>query len=633
MPAEPVITVPRAPRRARYVIPRDTPRRGEFLAAIGVALVLLHLIFAQLTLILALIFFGVTKVTRWRPAWLELPAAAGLLWTLAIGPATALAGFTAGPALVVSYLGGIAGDSGRLLHLGLAYSAMGQWLPRQLPVALITGAAEAAIAAWLEWLHTDEWEVRPPRPGLAVAVRRAVLTHIVRSGGVVARDGARLGVDEATGLAATLSWDEVAGGVLVVGSARSGTSTSSFQLVHAAIRLRKPVIVVNLGGGSDLASSLAAVCAAVDAPFHEFSAAGPASYEPFRVGSPARRAALVTAMINWSGTSGHYRESFAAYLGDVFELIEAAPADRRIPVLDDVAHLLDPLALEARMAQVPAYHPGRAALAGRIRASVSLARDEPELLMIASSQLAQLRQSPIGRWLRPAPASTGGSGGSGGGPIDLGRVVRERAVVLFSLESPGHASAAARLAWLIGQDILATDRDLQEIGIDGDGLAWFDHCEGLPQHTLRDLISHGAEAGLPVMLTTTSARAAAGLAAQVNALVIHRIPDPDSAAQFAAQTGERLVPEAWAAPGDPELTPAPQVPASALQGLGRGRFTLVVRRPVGRLVTTARTVPAALPGPAGSAPPGPAGSAPPGRGRGRRPAVTRAGDVAVPETT
>ena len=575
MPAEPVITVPRAPRRARYVIPRDTPRRGEFLAAIGVALVLLHLIFAQLTLILALVFFGVTKVTRWRPAWLELPAAAGLLWTLAIGPATALAGFTAGPALVVSYLGGISGDSARLLHLGLAYSAMGHWLPRQLPVALITGAAEAAVAVWLEWLHTDEWEVRPPRPGLAVAARRAALTHTVRSGGVVARDGARLGVDEATGLAATLSWDEVAGGVLVVGSARSGTSTSSFQLVHAAIRLRKPVIVVNLGGGSDLASSLAAVCAAVDAPFHEFSAAGPASYEPFRVGSPARRAALVTAMINWSGTSDHYRESFAAYLGDVFELIEAAPADRRIPVLDDVAHLLDPLALEARMAQVPAYHPGHAAAR---RPDPGLGQPGPGRARAAHDRVQPAGPAAPVAHRALAPAGPASAGAAGGGPIDLGRVVRERAVVLFSLGSPGHASAAARLAWLIGQDILATDRDLQEIGIDGDGLAWFDHCEGLPQHTLRDLISHGAEAGLPVMLTTTSARAAAGLAAQVNALVIHRIPDPDSAEQFAAQTGKRLVPGAWAAPGDPELTPVSQVPASALQELGRGRFTLVVRR-------------------------------------------------------
>src|ERR1700760_688012 len=185
MPAEPVLTAPRAPRRARYVIPSQTPRRGELLAAIGVLLVLFHVIFAQLTLILALIFFGVTKVTRWRPAWLEVPAAAGLPWTLAIGPATALAGFAAGPSLVVSYLGGISGDSSRLLHLGVAYAGMGHWLPRQLPVALMTGAAEAGIAAWLDWLHTDEWDVPPPRPGLGAAIRRAVVTHTIRSGGVV----------------------------------------------------------------------------------------------------------------------------------------------------------------------------------------------------------------------------------------------------------------------------------------------------------------------------------------------------------------------------------------------------------------------------------------------------------------
>src|SRR5262249_49319109 len=153
---------------------------------------------------------------------------------------------------------------------------------------------------------------------------------------------------------------------------------------------------------------------------------GPGSYEPFRVGSPARRADLVTAMINWSGTADHYRRSFATYLTDVFELIEAAPADRRIPILDDVTHLLDPRALAARLAQVPDYHPRHAALSERVRASAGLAQDEPELLMTVTSQLAQLRESPIGRWLRPAPASASGTGASG--HIDLGRVVRERAV-------------------------------------------------------------------------------------------------------------------------------------------------------------------------------------------------------------
>ena len=120
--------------------------------------------------------------------------------------------------------------------------------------------------------------------------------------------------------------------------------------------------------------------------------------------------------------------------------------------------------------------------------------------------------------------------------------------MLFSLGSAGHASAAARLAWLVGQDILAADEDLRDIGIDGDGLAWFDHCEGLPQPMLRDLISRGAEVGLPVVLTTTSARAGAGVASHVNALGIHRMPDADSAEVFAGHTGERLVPGPGAGP-------------------------------------------------------------------------------------
>lgn len=620
MPAEPVTAAERMPRRARYLIPRDVPRRAEFLAAAGVALVILHLIFAQLTIALALVFHGVTKVSRWRPGWLAAPAAAGLLWTLAIGPAVAATGFAAGPARVAAYLGGIAGHFSRLMHLGAAYSGMGHWLLRQLPLALIAGAAEAALAAWLDWLHTDEWNVPPPRPGLIVTIRRTALIRAIRSGMVVTRDGACLGVEEVSGRPAALSWPEIAGGVLVAGSARSGTTTTSFQLAHAAIRLRKPVIVVNLGGGTDLAGPLSAVCAAVSAPFYEFSAAGPGSYEPFRYGDPARRASLVTAMINWSGTADHYRRSCAAYLHDVFELIDAAPAGPRVPVLDDVAHLLDPAALQARMERVPPYHARRRALAERIRTSASLASADPEMLAAAASQLGQLRASPIGQWLRP--------GGAASRPhIDIGNVIRERAVALFSLGAGGHASAAARLAWLIGQDILAADADLCEIGISGDGIAWFDHCEGLPQPMLKELIGRGADAGLPVLLATTSARAGLGLAGEVNALVIHHMPDAGSAERFAGLTGEKLVPGPYgqaalaAPPGSghaaasrataaaaavtdapaagqdgPPLTRKPVVSPAALQQFGRGEFALVVRQPMWRLAPRARTVPARVPG-------------------------------------
>ena len=40
------------PRRARYLVPRGLPRRGEILAACLVLAVLAHVLFAQLTLIL-----------------------------------------------------------------------------------------------------------------------------------------------------------------------------------------------------------------------------------------------------------------------------------------------------------------------------------------------------------------------------------------------------------------------------------------------------------------------------------------------------------------------------------------------------------------------------------------------------
>src|SRR5215472_1477471 len=152
MPADAVTGAERTPRPGRYLIPGDVPRRGELIAVCAVLVVVAHLLFAQLTLILAVAFVIITRLSRWRPVWLAVPAAAGLVWVLAIGPAAAAAGFGQGPAQIAAYLG-------RLGHLGAAYSGIGHWLPRQFPLALILAAAEAAFVAWLTWLHTDEWKL------------------------------------------------------------------------------------------------------------------------------------------------------------------------------------------------------------------------------------------------------------------------------------------------------------------------------------------------------------------------------------------------------------------------------------------------------------------------------------------
>jgi hypothetical protein len=68
------------------------------MAAFAVLVVLAHLLFARLTFVLAAVFAAVGRTTRWRLWWLAVPAAAGLAWTLAIGPGAAAAGFAAGPA-------------------------------------------------------------------------------------------------------------------------------------------------------------------------------------------------------------------------------------------------------------------------------------------------------------------------------------------------------------------------------------------------------------------------------------------------------------------------------------------------------------------------------------------------------
>ena len=597
------------PRRARYLIPRGLPRRDEILAVCVVLAVLAHVLFAQLTIILAVVFYLITKMTRWRLSWLAVPAAAGLAWTAAAGPRAAAAGFAAGPAQIADYLGASGHQADHLLHFTAAFTGIGTWLPRQLPLAIVAGAAEAALAGWLSWLHTDEWNLPPARPGLIVAARRAATVRAIRAGGVVTRDGGCLGVVPGSGARITLSWAEAAEGVSVCGSAGPDVLSTSFQLIHAAVRRRKPVLAVDHTCDQGLTGRLAAVCAAAGAPLLVFGAAqgqraGAAAawaqmacYEPFRHGDPGRRAAMVTAMLSWDGPGRQYRRSCLAYLEDVFELLDAAPGDPRVPVLDDVIHLLNPVAMRARMEYVPAVYPRRDVLAERTRVSMSLISAEPATTAELRRQLQELRASPLGRWLRP----------SAGGPaadIDLGRAVAERAVVLFRLGGPDPSSppeSSAMLTRLVCQDLLAAGAALNGIGVDGDGIVWLSECGSLPRHAVTDMIARGAASGLPVLAATTSSQVAADLADLVNVVVAYRMNDAAAARRLSEVTGAA----APAGPGRPpepgaiadpgvQAGPAPEADAAGLSALRDGEFLLAVKD-LRRLVPRGLPVPARVP--------------------------------------
>jgi hypothetical protein len=224
---------------------------------LGVLVVLVHLLLAQTTLILAAAALLTSRISRWRPPWLAVPAAVGLAWTAQIGPGPALAGFLAGPRQLLAGLSGAAGHPGRLARLGTALAGAGHWLPRQLPLALLLAAGEAAAAGWLNRGAIDY------RPGLVVALRRRRTVAALAAGEVVTRAGCGLGLDTGTGRPAEISWARAEGGVLVVAGPGPGASAlAAFPLACAAARRHKALIVIDLAGQAWLAGALADACAA-----------------------------------------------------------------------------------------------------------------------------------------------------------------------------------------------------------------------------------------------------------------------------------------------------------------------------------------------------------------------------------
>ncbi|MGA8458257.1 MAG: hypothetical protein WB800_22830, partial [Streptosporangiaceae bacterium] len=331
----------------------------------------------------------------------------------------------------------------------------------------------------------------------------------LRSGaGVVTRDGCCVGVDVTTGRPAAISWREAEGGVLCAGTA---VGQSGFALAHAAIRRRKPVIVIDLTGSPRLAESLAAACTEPGAPFSCFGPAGPCCYEPLRGGDPARAAALVMATIDWTDVGDQQRRSCAAYLTDALAVQAAAPGDRRLPVLDDLVGLLTPDGLRERAAQIPPYRSRRDVLADRVAVSARLLQADPSIVAAPAAQLPRLRASALGRWLGP--------GLEGTPRVSLGQTVRDRGVTLFSLDRGADDNAAAMIAGLVVADLTAVCGELAGMSVPGDSLAWINGCEIAGQRALADLVRIGHGAGMAVVLGTGPGDTADRLAAEVNVLV------------------------------------------------------------------------------------------------------------------
>ncbi len=235
------------PRR-RLLPPRapDGRARSGELAAGLTALAAAQALLAPAVLLTAAGLIVAGRLTRWRPSWLSVPLLAGGYWLAAEGFRRSAAALAHGGARLASAELAVASRPGRLLQPGTLGIGAGRWIPQQLPLALLAGSAEAAVTLLACW----QCRGRPAwRPGLAAVTRQLLAAPGLRAGRTVTARGCVVGLVTATGKRAEFTWAAAERGVLVTGSDATQIARPALAVVCAAIRRRKPVIVIELGPG------------------------------------------------------------------------------------------------------------------------------------------------------------------------------------------------------------------------------------------------------------------------------------------------------------------------------------------------------------------------------------------------
>ena len=245
----------RRPHRSRLDHPdllAGSFRSGELAAGLAAVTVVAQCALAPVTLLAAGLLVLVGRISRWPLAWLLLPALGSACWLAVEGlPATAHA-FTAGAGRLISADLAIALHPGRLLHPAAAFAGAVRWLPRELPLLLLAGTAEAAIVLWPRHAQRSglitalrPGLVAPQWPGLVAALRRRAAAAALAAGHTVTADGFAIGVS-GSGRRAAVSWAQAGRGVLLTGGDPAELDQIGLAIACAAARRRKAMLVLDL---------------------------------------------------------------------------------------------------------------------------------------------------------------------------------------------------------------------------------------------------------------------------------------------------------------------------------------------------------------------------------------------------
>src|SRR5712691_11823774 len=525
---------------SRRLLSGDASRHRDLAAGLAVVALLVQLAFAQFTLALAICFLLISRLSRWRPPWLLLPAVAGLAWLLGSGPGRGAVGYHAAGSHLIGALAEGGTLPARLGHLSAAFTGWQRWLPRQLPVALIIAAAEAAVIE----LPARAARSARYRRGVLVRARCGYLATVLRRGEVATPGGCCLGIIETTGTRAELTWREAEAGVLCLSQDAAAVSATGRDLVLAAIQPRKSVIALDLCGGSlpnrpgggfrgvvppgqhCLADQIGLACGEVDAPLRRFSwQIG--SFDPIAEADPVKAASLVLALIDWTGAGQARRLLCASYLEAALRVIAIAgpastrpgrtPNHRSVPLVDQLISLLGPGALPARLAELRGRPAARGELATKVAELTGQLGGDYSVRAPVAGQLAELaRELAPRRHARDSPHE----------PITIARALTGREVAYFALDRPVRGRPAEMVARLVIACLTDALAERSDLGIGCDALVWIDGCESVETRQLALLTSLGTRTGTSVVLGTTVASTAVALAPDVNVIAVRGSAPP-----------------------------------------------------------------------------------------------------------
>jgi len=343
------------------------------------------------------------------------------------------------------------------------------------------------------------------------------------------------------GSAVHLTDHQLSAHTLILGASGAGKSTTLLSILTDQVRRGRGVVAIDMKGSPAFARELAVAAQRAGRPFRVWTLDGPGHWNPLANGNPTALKDRLISAERW--TEPHYQRAAERYVQTVLQVWEQARPDHK-PTLGGVVDLMDPRRLVTMLRDVPRP------LATRVQDYlVSLGPDQLSAVRGLETRLAIIAESHTGAYLEPG----------GAGTIDLRASLRDREVVLFSLNSSRYGKLAAQVGALLIEDLTCAMGSRLEEGreLDGRGTAApadpamiaLDELSALGAEHALNLVARGREAGLPVVVATQELadleRAARGLRDQLVGItgvkIAHRQDVPSSARTIAEIAGTERV--------------------------------------------------------------------------------------------